>query len=280
MNSFYSNFKFLKANVLLHLFLLLAIFYGCVPLRKQIILQDLSKKSIRDLQITDTMLPMRTFKYLLKPRDMLMVNMNNITNKGEYDISAFSAMGGGNGGGGQMMAQNPSLMGYEIDSTGSILLPVLGSVKVMGFSVQEAEKIIQNMALKYIDNVIVSVRMLNYFVYVIGETNLQGRLIVNQDRITIPEAIALSGGFKEFANRAKVKLIRQIDNKTHVYYVNFLDQNLLTTQDLYLLPGDVLVIDPLRARNIKNYTLANLTLVISTLSIAILLYFNLKNLTK
>ncbi len=253
------------------------IFEGCVPLRKQILLQDLTKKSVRQLQTTDTLLPIQSFKYLLKPRDMLMVNMNNITNKGEYDISSFSAAGGGNG---QMMQQNIGMVGYEIDSTGCILLPVIGTVKVMGYSVVEAEKIIQKLALKYIDNVIVSVRMINYFVYVIGETNLQGKLQVSQDRITVPEAIALSGGFKEFANRAKVKLIRQNNNKTHIYYINFLDQNLLTTQDLYLLPGDVVVVDPLRSKNVKTYTIANISLFISTLSIAILLYFNLRNLTR
>lgn len=253
--------------------------FSCVPLRKQILLQDLSKKSIKQLQQTDTLLPIMSFKYLLKPRDILMVNMNNITNKGEYDISSFSATGGQNGGM-MMQNQNPSMIGYEIDSTGSIFLPVIGKVKVEGFSVLEAEKIIQSMALKYIDNVIVSVRMINYMIYVIGETTVQGRLQVTQDRITIPEAIALSGGFKEFANRAKVKLLRQEGNKTHIYYINFLDQDLLTTQNLYLLPGDVIIVDPLRAKNIKNYTVANLTLLISTLSIAILLYFNLRNLTK
>lgn len=257
-------------------FLIVVLFFSCVPMRKQIILQDKSRKTLKALQQVDTVLKTTEFKYKLKPRDMLSVTMNNIINKTEYDISALS-------GGPQNQSQatqNGVLQGYEIDSLGKILLPILGYIKVEGLSVQEAERQIQLVATKYIDNIVVNVKMLNYYVYVIGETNLQGRLIVNQERITLLEAIALSGGFKEFANRAKIKIIRNLANKTHIYYVDFLDQNLLSKPEIYLLPGDVIVVDPLRSRNVKNYTLTNLSLFVTTLSVAILLFFNLRNLGK
>lgn len=245
-------------------------------MRKQIILQDKTKKCLKALQEVDTILKITEFKYKLKPRDMLSVTMNNIINKTEYDISALS---GGNQNAAQS-GQAGTMQGYEIDSTGKILLPIMGQIKVEGLTVQEAERQIQQIAKKYIDNIVVNVRMLNYYVYVIGETNMQGRLIVNQERITLLEAIALSGGFKEYANRAKIKVIRNLANKTHIYYVDFLDQNLLSRSEIYLLPGDVIVVDPLRSRNIKNYTLTNLSLIITTFSVALLLFFNLRNLAR
>lgn len=191
--------------------------FSCVPMRKQIILQDKTRKTIKSLQEVDTILNNSEFKYKLKPKDLLSVTMNNIINKSEYDISALS-------GGFQNQAQfnqNGILNGYEIDSLGKIMLPILGYIKVDSLTVQEAERQIQTVAKKYIDNIVVSVKMVNYFVYVMGETNVQGRLIINQERITLLEAIALSGGFKEFANRSKIKIIRDLGNKTHIYYVDF-----------------------------------------------------------
>lgn len=266
-----------KSNLLL-VFLLCACFQFCVPLKKQIILQDKTKSTVRQIQKVDTILNVSFFEYKLKPKDIVSVNLISIT-KGDFDFSALSQMNSG----GQQSQQSgiPNNTGYIIDEKGEVLLPILGKVKISDLSLIEAEKEIQKVADKYMDNITVSVRMLNFFVYVMGEFKAQGKIFSpGNNKMTLNEAVAISGGFSEFADREKIKIIRNENNTAHIYYVDMLDQNIMTRKEFYLLPNDIIIGDPLRVKNIRTYTIANLSLAFSTISFILLLYLNTRNLIR
>jgi polysaccharide export outer membrane protein len=243
----------------------------CVPLKRQIIIQDKSKKTLRQLQTTDTVLYMPAFEYKLKPKDILGVRFTNLL-KGENDLSTLSQQGN------TIIDANQAGAGFIIDSLGYIQFPILGRIKISDMNISDAEKEIQKKVNTYLDNVNVNIKMLNFYVIMMGEIASQGKIMAEGDKLTLLEAIAYSGGFKEFANRNKIKIIRRENLKVHIFYVDITDEDLLTVSNIYLMPNDIIIVDPLRVKNLKAYSIANITLGISGISLFIALFFGFKNL--
>lgn len=81
---------------------------------------------------------------------------------------------------------------------------------------------------------------------VFGQVIRQGKyeLPANED-MTISQAILLSGGFAQFANPKKVKLVRQTPNGAKTILIN-VDQVMRRgdlNKDVYLRRGDVIIVD-------------------------------------
>jgi len=67
-----------------------------------------------------------------------------------------------------------------------------------------------------------------------------------------------------------VKLIRPVARGSEVVLLDLKDPNLLKSKYFYLMPNDVLYVEPLRARS-KRSNLENLTLVFSAITTAVLI---------
>src|SRR5690606_7612808 len=94
------------------------------------------------------------------------------------------------GGGGQQ--NNPALMGYMVDIDGNIQFPGLGTVSVAGKSRTELEQYLAGEIRNYVTDAVISVRLLNFRVVVLGETG-QSVVDVEDDRISVIEVVATMG---------------------------------------------------------------------------------------
>lgn len=249
----------------------------CVPLKRQIILQDKSKKTVLQLHKTDTVLYMLPFDYKLKPKDIVSVSLLSLI-KGEYDLSTLGQQGNAAMGGNQQQGGGNSNTGYIIDNNGEIKLPILGKIKIKGLNIEDAGFEIQKVVDKYLDNVSVNVTMLNYYVVMMGEIMIQGRVNAEGNKLTLFDAIAFSGGFNEFANRNNIKIVRRDSLKTHIFYVDATNEDLLTTSKVYLMPNDIVIVEPMRAKNLRTYSLTNISLLVSTVTLSLTLIFSFRNL--
>jgi polysaccharide export outer membrane protein len=121
---------------------------------------------------------------------------------------------------------------YEIDGAGIVPLPLVGSIRLGGKTISEAENTIKD-AYKpdYVKDPRVSVQVLNYRpFYIWGKVNSPGSYpYVNG--ITVLEAVVIAGGFTKRAREDKMKIIRGNDPSRTKHDA---------TPETVILPGDVI----------------------------------------
>jgi len=125
---------------------------------------------------------------------------------------------------------------------GKISLPLIGELSVNGKSALELQREITQKLANYISepSVNVIVKEVNSAkVSVLGEVKTPGIYKI-KDRATILDAVALAGGFTEYAKRDKVTLIRiEPNGQQHRIQINVEDQIKGRKGDLYyILPYD------------------------------------------
>jgi polysaccharide biosynthesis/export protein len=255
------------------LFLVLAIvvFGSCVPNRKYVYLQknDLHKKDLpKDTIVRSYQLDIEEYK--IQPLDILSIRMESLTAE-EFDfMSKLYPMEQGGGGGGQ----NLLLRGFLVDQQGNIEFPVVGKVKFGGLTVFQAQDSLQAAFKAFLKDPVARVRLLNFRFTVLGEVNNENQIVSQNTRVTLMEAIGMAGGLGELADRANVKIIRQVGDKAEVFYMNLLDENLLAAKNFYIQQNDIIMVPALRQRPFRMYWAQNLSLFVSTVSV-ILLVINL-----
>jgi len=129
---------------------------------------------------------------------------------------------------------------------GKISLPLLNDVQAAGLTPMQLRDIIAKKLVEYMPNpeVSVIVREVNRFkVSVIGEVKKPGRFDF-KSKATVLDAIALAGGFNDFAARSRIVILRQDGAGTKRIPINY-NKIISTASDqdeFYLQPGDVVVV--------------------------------------
>ena len=218
--------------------------------------------------------PLDDFEYHLQPEDILSIQFFSLTPI-EFDFFKLKQAGGAN----VNQFQNPAsslVNGYLVDEKGEVEFPVVGKVKVEGLTVFGAQNHIQEIARQYLESPVVEVRLLNFRFTLLGEVKSEGVYNSLNNRIHVLEAIGLSGGFTDFADKANVKIIRQNGRTAEVYYLNLLKEDFLQSPQYYVNQLDVIVVPPLRQRPYQVYFGKNLALIISSLSLLLIVLTLLK----
>jgi polysaccharide export outer membrane protein len=244
---------------------LMSVFFSsCVPIKKQIYLQaerDTIKSHFSNPKYID---------YKLQPGNNLYVQVFSIDEK-TYE---FFNMGFGTSGNIYYDAA-VYLNSYYIDNEGYVELPFIGKIYLKGFTVEEAKKIIQAEIDKYLNKTTVIVKLVNYTITVVGEVNNPGLYKVYQDKINIFEILGLAGDLKTFAKRNDVILVRKTENKTKIYHIDLLNEDLLESDYYYIMPDDIVYVKPVTGKNFAFETFPY-TLVISSISLALAIFALIK----
>src|SRR5690606_34762779 len=251
-------------RVLLVLGVITLIFGACVPNKKFVYLQkgDVNRKDLpKDTVVRTYSQP--AFDYKIQPNDALYVRFESLTPE-EYDFFKEGAASSNVGN------RNFEVTSELVDPEGNIVFPVIGKIKIAGLTVFEAQDTLQTIASRYLESAVVKVRLVNFRFTVLGEVNREGTVNSFSNRVTLPEAIGLAGGVGELADRANVKIIRQLNGETTVGYVNLLDEDLLNSPFYYINQNDVLVVPALRQRPFRRYFGQNFSLFVSTISLVLL----------
>jgi polysaccharide biosynthesis/export protein len=170
-----------------------------------------------------------------------------------------------------------SLISYLVDEKGNINFPFVGDINIGGLTTSQASAKIQKSLSEYISNTAIVVKFIDNKVTVMGEVNHQGVFPFNTDKITIYDAVALAGGLTRYGNHKNVFLIRQVNNEIKKYKLDLANSTIIGSENYYILPNDVIVVEPLRniSWSYENITYSTILTTITTL-IAVLVLFQVK----
>ena len=182
---------------------------------------------------------------VIQPKDMLsiVVSSRNPELVAMFNLPVISYQAGSEivSGAGQQR-----LMGYVVDNNGYIDFPVLGPIKVAGLTRWELSKLIKERLLKegLLTDAVVTVEFMNFKVSVIGEVNSPGTYTLNNDKVTILQAISLARDLTIFGQRENVCVIREREGERVIYEINLCDVSMFNSPAYYLQQNDVVYVQP------------------------------------
>lgn len=145
---------------------------------------------------------------------------------------------------GMPTAPSPSGKGYLVDIDGFIDFPVLGKINVSGQNRIQVADVIRERLKTYVNNPRVNVSISNHKVTILGEVRSPGVYAMSSDRLTLDEAIAMSGDLTGGAVRNKIRVIREVNGKKIEYRVNMLSPDFFRSPVYFLQNNDLIYVEP------------------------------------
>ena len=154
----------------------------------------------------------------------------------------------------------PILQPYLVDNDGKINFPVLGELKVGGLTKRGAEQLIVEKLKPYIkETPIVTVRMVNYKISVIGEVVRPGTFTISDEKVNLLEALAMAGDMTVWGVRDNVKLIREgADGKQKIVTLDLNKAETILSPYYWLQQNDIVYVTPNKAKA-RNSDIGNST---------------------
>lgn len=154
----------------------------------------------------------------------------------------------------------PILQPYLVDNDGKINFPVLGELKVGGLTKKQAEQLVVEKLKPYIkETPIVTVRMVNYKISVIGEVARPGTFTISNEKVNLLEALAMAGDMTVWGLRNNVKLIREgADGKQEIITLDLNKAETILSPYYWLQQNDIVYVTPNKAKS-RNSDIGNST---------------------
>ncbi len=135
--------------------------------------------------------------------------------------------------------------GYLVSPKGTIEFPVLGEIKAEGVRKDSLAAYIREelVTRKLLIDPIVTIRIMNFRVTVLGEVNRPGVVNILNEKITLLEALGLAGDMTLYGRRNNILLIRDEGSKRLVKRIDISSDDLFKSEYYYLKSGDVIYVE-------------------------------------
>lgn len=178
-----------------------------------------------------------------------------------------------------------AVSGYLVSNAGTITFPVLGEIQVLGMThaelAAELQKRLRDQG--HILDAVVTVKLMNFKVSVLGDVAKPGQIMATGERLTIFEALSMVGDLTIYGQRTNVMVIREENGVRTIGELDLSSKDVFNSPYYYLHQNDVVYVEPnmkkkktaMRDPMILTYISAGLSIV-STLS-TMFYYYVLSN---
>ncbi len=176
----------------------------------------------------------------VQKNDLLSIYINSIATDPKIDLMYN-----------QPMTTTGTQSGFLVDTKGNIEHFRLGTIHAEGLTKDELAKEIKKRLTEPVEllkDPTVTIRYLNFRVTVLGEVTQVGVVTIPGERLTILEALALSGGITDYGKKDSVKVTREIDGKRETGTISLTDKNIFESPYYNLLQNDVVIVSPTKEK--------------------------------
>lgn len=237
--------------------------FSCTPYKDVPYFQDLNQTAITKQEITNYS------ALLIQPGDILGISVSTPNPEASaifnYNLNRV------NGDNTDRSPQN-AVIGFLVDAEGNIKLPLIGQVKVAGFSTSELNNQLEFKLKEYLGKANINTRILNFKISVMGDVLKPDVYNITNERVTITEALAMAGDLNVTGIRKNILLIREIDGKREFVPIDLTSKKLFESPYYYLKNNDVIYVTPNKQRVASsNSGFQKAELVIAALSVVAIL---------
>jgi len=158
---------------------------------------------------------------------------------------------------------------YSIDVNGTIRMPILGEINVLGYTTKEVRVKIEEKFANYFmkeDSYFVSVKLDGIKYTIMGEINSPGPKVVYQNQLSILDAITFSGDILISGDKKNVEVIRISPNGNKKLTIDLTSINALNSEIFFIQNNDYINIKALRQKSLTE-GLGSITGIVSLISL-------------
>ena len=200
---------------------------------------------LQNAAIVNTSEPQPLYDAKIMPKDLLTITVNTTDPEAAapFNLTVQSSI---NAARSTSLTSQPALQQYLVNNEGNIDFPVLGTLHIGGLTKSEAEDLIREKLKPYLrETPIVTVRMTNYKISVLGEVAKPGTFTVSNEKVNVLEALAMAGDMTIWGMRNNVKLVREdATGKREIVYLDLNDADIVTSPYYYLQQNDIIYVTP------------------------------------
>ena len=176
----------------------------------------------------------------------------------------------------------PTLQNYLVDNEGNINFPVFGQIYVKDLTKKELEDYLKKKLEPAFtkEMPIITIRVNNFSVNVLGEVNNPGKFQSSNERLTIFEGLAMAGDMTIYGKRENIKVLREDSDGNKKYFtLNLNDKNIIHSPAYFLEQNDVVYVEPNQSRAnsskygaAESFRISSLSVIVSLISMAVTIY--------
>ncbi len=215
--------------------------------------------------IDNTEIANKKFETKIKNDDLLMiiVSAQNPLAVQQFNLTTNLSVDPSNqAGGGQMQQQL-----YLVDDKGFIDFPVLGKILVGNKTKEEIVQELQTKISREVKNPIVNLRIMNYKVSVQGEVKMPGTHRITSERITLLEALSLSGDLTTYGRRDNIVILREENGEVNSHRIDLTKADFINSDFYYLKQNDVVYVEPNKVAVNSSAVGPNISFYLSAISL-------------
>lgn len=231
-------------SCLLYIILIFSV-SSCIPNKDLVYLQN-KKGTNQSIEIDQSFAK----PYKVQVNDILKINIKALDQKLVEMFNPTNATTQNNN---QNTPEALYFNGFVVDDHGNVRIPILGSLNVLGFTLEEIQQTIEKRLLdeyfKSEARIFVNVKLAGLRYTINGEINSPGTNVLYQDNATIMEAIANSGDITLTGDRKKVQIIRKVPYGYETHYLDLTNSESMKSPYFFIQPNDYIYIKPLKQKS-------------------------------
>lgn len=226
----------MKVKLLIITLLSVCVMSSCITPKKVLYLQDMDDATQIELE--------NRFEAVISPYDELMIGVSSSEKELAEAFNVFGSL--------QTNSNNYN-KGYLVDVNGNITFPEIGQIHVAGMTRLQLQNYIKNVLEtgEYLQNPFVYVRFNNFKIFFLSPEG-GSSITIGNERCTFLEALALSGGIDKYTRRDRIGVLRNVDGKMVIHYMDPRSAEIFNDPFFLLQQNDFIITESIKSKYYKD----------------------------
>ena len=176
----------------------------------------------------------------------------------------------------QTGGSSQNMMSYRVYKDSTIDLPFISHIPIAGLTISEATKVIENRFKEIIPDAVVKLSLSNKTFTIFGDAG-SGIFPIYKEKLTVFQALSMSGDFNETSDRKHIRIIRDTEKGTQILEFDIRPKSIIDSKYYYIYPNDIIYIQ----RDFSSfYKVNSYSALLGVFSFSVSLLFSVLTYTK